>query len=739
MFRKLLVLSALVLPGAVHSAEFSEADSPDSILEEIIVSGYRSTSPLELNASLTLLGQETIHLSTVEHFEELVQMVPNMNLSGEGSRARYFQLRGIGEREQYEGAPNPSVGYIIDDIDLSGIGGVASLYDIQQIEVLRGPQSARYGSSALAGVIYMRSTPPAEQTSTNVELTAGNDGLFSIGAAVGGRLSDRSSGRLSLHHFESNGFRDNDYFGRDDTNGRDELTARGKLQWSFADNWNALLTGLYMDFDNGYDAWTVRNDDKTHSDKPGRDSQETRAASLRLRGPLNDRIDLVSITGLADSDILFSYDGDWGNDDFWQQYGDYIYDYEYINPRERSSLNQEFRLLSSPQGRLFNDSTDWVMGVFVQRLKEDNQILSTGIYDDSGEENYCPPCLTDRRIRSEYEADTLAFFGSLDTRLGEKTGLSIGLRYERWEASYDDEWRDFNYPDNPPGGSSCANFNCEPSENMWGGHLALSYDWQENLRGYARIARGFKAGGFNPSLAALQGVALLEPEFIPYQPEYLWNYELGLKGLWLDGGLSGDLALFYMDRDDAQLSQSSQQVPFDPNSFVFVTYNGEARAYGLEASALWQVNEAWQVHGSLGLLDTKIRESEKTIAVSPNAVNRDLAHAPPYTLNFGTTYTAPGGWFARLDINVIDAYYFDISHNQQSDAYQLVNLRIGKQWGAWGLSAWTRNLFDEDYATRGFYFGNEPPLFENTLYTRFGDPRTYGITLTYDYPKRRHP
>ncbi|MEE8495374.1 MAG: TonB-dependent receptor plug domain-containing protein, partial [Xanthomonadales bacterium] len=123
MFIKLLVLSALALPVAVHSAEFSEANSPDSILEEIIVSGYRSISPLGLNASLTLLGQETIQLSTVEHFEELVQMVPNMNLSGEGSRARYFQLRGIGEREQYEGAPNPSVGYIIDDIDLSGIGG----------------------------------------------------------------------------------------------------------------------------------------------------------------------------------------------------------------------------------------------------------------------------------------------------------------------------------------------------------------------------------------------------------------------------------------------------------------------------------------------------------------------------------------------------------------------------------------------------------------------------------------
>jgi iron complex outermembrane receptor protein len=733
MFRKLLVLTVLALPATADGAGFNEDLSPGQILEEIVVSGYRLTSPLELDTSLSLFDKETIRLATVEHFEELVQMVPNMNLSGEGSRARYFQLRGVGEREQYEGAPNPSVGYIIDDIDLSGIGGVASLYDIQQIEILRGPQSARYGSSALAGVVYMRSAAPSEKTSANVELTAGNDGLFSVGTAVGGRISGQTSGRFSLHYFENNGFRDNDYLGRDDTNGREELTMRGKLRWSISEDWEALLSGLYMDFDNGYDAWTVRNDSITHSNKPSRDSQETWAGSLRIRGSLNDRLDLVSITSLADSDILFSYDGDWGNDDFWQQYGDYIYDYEYINPRERNNLNQELRLLSSPLGRLFNDSTDWVLGVFWQRLEEDNQISSTGIYDDSGEENYCPPCLTDRQISSEYKADTLALFGTLDADLSENLGLSIGLRYERWQARYSDEWQDLNYPGNPPGGNSCTQFDCSPSENLWGGHLALNYDWHENLRTYARIARGFKAGGFNPSLAALQGVAILGPEFIPYQPEYLWNFELGLKGLWLDGSLSSNLALFYMDRDNAQLSQSSQQVPFDPNSFVFVTYNGEARAYGVEVSAEWQINDAWQLHGSLGLLNTKIRLSEKTAEVSPGAVNRDLAHAPPYSLNIGATYTSDGGWFARLDINAIDAYYFDISHNQKSNTYQLVNLRIGKQWGSWALSAWTRNLFDEDYATRGFYFGNEPPLFENTLYTRFGDPRTFGITLNYDY------
>jgi outer membrane receptor protein involved in Fe transport len=253
------------------------------------------------------------------------------------------------------------------------------------------------------------------------------------------------------------------------------------------------------------------------------------------------------------------------------------------------------------------------------------------------------------------------------------------------------------------------------------------------LRAYARIARGFKAGGFNPSLAALQGVAILGPEFIPYDPETLLNYELGLKGLWLNGRLNVNLSIFYMDRKDAQLSQSSQQVPFDPNSFVFVTYNGDARVYGAEATMTWQINQNWQLHGSLGLLDSKLKNSVKTEIVSPSAIGRDLAHAPGYTLNLGGSYHNANGWFGRLDFNAIDAFYFDISHNQKSKAYQLVNLRIGKQWSAWTMSAWGRNIFDEDYASRGFYFGNEPPNFENTLYTKFGDPQTYGISLRYDY------
>jgi len=701
------------------------------VLEEVVVSGYREQPLREAGLSVSVLNAEIIAQASVAHFEELIPLVPNMNLSGEGSRARYLQLRGIGEREQYEGAPNPSVGFFIDDIDLSGMGGVASVFDLQHAEVLRGPQSARFGSSALAGVVYLRSAEPADETGMLAQITTGNDGLLAVGAAIGGGLSDKARGRLSIYHHGSDGFRDNVYLGRN-ANDRDELTARAKLGWEFGSNWEGLLTLLYADNDNGYDAWTVRNDDLTHADHPGRDEQQTLAGSLRIEGPLGDTMNLVSISSLADSEVLFSFDGDWGNDDFWQDYGDYVYDYEYLNPRQRDTISQEFRLVSSPDGRLFSDSTDWVLGVLWRQLDEDNQIDSTGVYDDSGEEAWCTPCLTSRQVDSTFESQSVSLFASTETVLTERLSLSLGLRFERWDASYSDQWRDINYP-GPPGESSCSAFNCDPDDKLWGGHVALSYDLNDTVRGYARIARGFKAGGFNPSLAALQGVAVLGPGFISYAPETLMNYELGLNGLWLDDTLEAGVALFYMDRDDAQLSQSSQQVAFDPNSFVFVTYNGAAEVFGLDASARWQVSDNWRLHGALGLLESDIGDSENTRTVSPDAINRDLAHAPGYTFNLGASFRDDQGWFGRLDSNSIDAFFYDISHNQKSKAYQLVNLRIGKQWGSWSLSAWARNLFDEDYATRGFFFGNEPPWFAPTLYTKFGDPRTYGLNLTYRY------
>lgn len=718
-----------LIAGALLLVAVPAAPADSDPLEEVVVSGYRQAPLREADLSLTLLDETSIEAASVVHFEELVPLVPNLNLSGEGSRARYLQLRGVGEREQYEGAPNPSVGFYLDDIDLSGIGGVVTTFDTERMEVLRGPQSARFGSSALAGMIYARSADPGEHRSSRAELTLGDDGLWTAGAAWGGPITTSLDGRISAFRAASDGFRRNAFLGSH-TNARDERQVRGKLRGTFGDDGSALLTLLYAEADNGYDAWTVRNDARTQSDRPGRDEQRTVAGSLRIEGVVSDGVQLAAVTSLADTDVLFSFDGDWGNGELWLQYGNYVYDYAYRNPRRRDTLGQEVRLLSTPGGRWFNGSTDWLIGISWRRLRERNDIDSQGVYDDRFEEAWCLPCLTDRQVNSDFESDTLAVFVGTETALSGDWSLSLGLRGEHWQARYADRWADINYP-GPPGGSSCSRFDCRPDDTLWGGHLALARGFGESWRAYARIARGFKAGGFNPSLAALQGVAKLGPEFIAYAAESLSNYELGARGEVLDGRLSLDLAVFTMDRNEAQLSQSSQQVDFDPNSFVYVTYNGAASVRGAEASFNWRLDGTWRLHGALGLLASQIGNTEATRAVSPDATGRDLAHAPQWTLNLGASFATPAGWFGRLDLDAADGFYFDISHDQRAGDRRLVNLRLGRSLGDWTLSAWVRNLTDQSYHTRGFWFGNEPPGFEPTLYTRFGDPRSYGLTLSY--------
>ena len=303
-----LAALAAVATAASHLA----LAQPEGLEEIVVTADFREARIEELPVSVTVLDREALRATTQQHFEEAVRSVPNLNLSGEGSRARYFQLRGVGELEQYDGAPNPSIGFIVDDIDFSGLGSVGTLFDIDRVEVLRGPQGTRYGANALGGLVYMRSQAPPAALSADVEATAGSDGTDALGAAFGGPLGDALGFRTSVQTYENNGFRDNVFLGRDDTYGRDELTARGKLAWAPSDDVQVDFTGLYVDVDNGYDAWAIDNGFNTYSDDPGRDAQQSAAGSVRVRAELTS-VDVVSITGLADTDAVFSFDADWGN------------------------------------------------------------------------------------------------------------------------------------------------------------------------------------------------------------------------------------------------------------------------------------------------------------------------------------------------------------------------------------------------------------------------------------------
>jgi outer membrane receptor protein involved in Fe transport len=677
----------------------------------------------DLPASITALDRAEIQALAVQHFEELTRWVPNLNWSGEGSRARYFQLRGIGELEQYEGAPNPAVGFIIDDIDFSGIGGAATLFDTDRVEVLRGPQGTRFGANALAGLVYLQSAEPTLATSADVEATAGDDDTLALGGAVGGAIpgsGDTLSYRAALQSYESDGFRDNKFKNTDNTYKRDEITARLKLRWQPGETWQVDLTGLYLDLDNGYDAFAVDNDFDTFSDKPGKDAQETWAGSLRVETELGGTARFLSISSGALADIDFSFDADWGNDAFWNdpRFGNSVYDYFSSTDRDRKQFTQEFRLVSGPEGRLLGDRGDWVIGAYWQHEDEDNDIQNFARDDFTpgptpGAECFPPydTLVTDPPARcrqdfdSDYEADRYAVFGQLDLALAERVDLGIGLRLERREADYDD--------------SNSERFS--PDDNLWGGDVTLSYQFTDNTRGYGRVARGYRAGGFNINPQIPDGQ-------VQFDDEHLWNYEAGLRSEAADGRWSVGLTLFWQERRDMQVKIPAQDVAGNPIAFAFFTDNAaEGHNAGAELEGRVALTDTISLRGMLGLLDTEVEE----FAVDPALEGREQAHAPDYSFAVGASWNSPRGWFLDVDVTGMDKFYFDFSHDQQSDAYELLNLRAGREWGPWSLSAWVRNLTDKNYAVRGFYFENEPPDFPTREYIRLGDPRHVGVTLRY--------
>ena len=169
------LLSITLLVAGPASVASPVGATPSPPLEEIIVTASLRQQPVgDTPASITVLDQDTLQSAGLHHFADVLGLVPNLNWSGGTSRPRFFQLRGIGELEQYQGAPNPSVGFLIDDIDLSGVGMPATLFDTQQVEVLRGPQGTRYGANALAGLVKIKTRDAAMTPDFHAEVTGAN-------------------------------------------------------------------------------------------------------------------------------------------------------------------------------------------------------------------------------------------------------------------------------------------------------------------------------------------------------------------------------------------------------------------------------------------------------------------------------------------------------------------------------------------------------------------------------------
>ncbi|MGC4030107.1 MAG: TonB-dependent receptor [Steroidobacteraceae bacterium] len=685
MSRRLSVLAIGLFPFALSFAAVA-ADAPDD-LDEIVVTARLIQTPLShLPASASVLDARVLEDTGVAHFGDVLGQIPNLGFAGGTSRPRYFQIRGIGELEQYEGAPNPSVGFLIDDIDFSGIAMPASLFDLARAEVLRGPQGTTYGANALAGLISLRSQAPQPGFAVGGELEAGDYGSFGGGLVLNNSLGESTAWRLALHRYRSDGFRHNAFLDRDDTNGIDESLARLKLHSALSPDLTLDATLLLADSDNGYDAWSLDNSRITQSDRPGVDQQRSRALALAFDYTGWQGFRLRSVTTLLLADSRYAFDGDWGNDAFWGENGPYDF-YETIG-RERRNFSQELRLSGGTA------ATRWVTGLYALRLAEDYDFLDL----DNG--------AVSRQLASNYRAVNAALYGQVDHDWSPALSLSAGLRLERRDARY----RDSNQ------------LAADPVDNMVGGHLALTWHAAEGRDYYAALTRGYKAGGINTGI-------LLPPDKRTFDPESLWNAELGLRTRSAAGHLESQTSLFYMRRGNQQVSSSVQADPADPLTFILLTDNAaRGENYGLESQWRWQALPALTLGANAAWLHARFLDYTLDGRVLDG---RAPPHAPQYQLGLWALLRHPDGWFARVDWQASDGFYFGVSDDERAPAWQLANLRLGYETGRWSASLWVRNLFNEQYAVRGFFFGNEPPDWTPKRYIQNGDPRQWGVKISY--------
>jgi iron complex outermembrane recepter protein len=671
----------------------------DSTLDEVVVSAELRVRELrDLPASATVLDAHTLEIAGVQHFQDVLALVPNLNWSGGTSRPRFFQLRGIGELEQWQGAPNPSVGFLIDGVDFSGIGMPATLSDVERIEVLRGPQGTAYGANALAGLIAINTRNPVREHELNANATVGDYGTYGANGVLGGPVGQgESAWRLVAGNHRSDGFRRNSYLDRNDTNGYDETSARFKLHTQPSESLRADFTAMWVDLDNGYDAFALDNSRTTLSDKPGQDTQLARALAMRLDYGGVRAFDLVSRTTFGTSRGVYSFDGDWGNDAAWG--ANEPYDYFQRFDRDRRTLSEDLRIVS-------RDNVDrganfaWLAGVYALRTDED--VRQRDVYRDLlfGD--------GDLVRDSDYRATNLAAYGEVEWRLGASTVLSAGGRGERRSASYrDTDGADFS-----------------PDETMFGGSLRLRRAIGERANAYLTFARGYKAGGFNIG-------ALVPADRRSFDTETLHSLELGMRAANADESLAGDLALFYMRRKDQQVPTGEQLEPGNPLSFVLYTDNAaRGENFGLEATLRWQLLPALLLDLRAALLETRYLGYEFG---ARNLDGREQAHAPQYQFDVGVEYRGAKGLFARIDFAGLDDFYFDASHDERAPARLLTHLKAGFAADHWRAEVWVRNLFDRYYSQRGFRFGLEPPDFIPARYVQAGDPRHAGVTVTYTF------
>lgn len=723
-YRLTLVAAAAMLAGPLWAQTTAAESSP----QEIIVTAQRRAETLQsVPAALSAITGEQLSRAGIVSIGEVATRVPGFVIGQQGPSSPDMSIRGIGSTDRDAGSDR-SVVVFIDEVYAGRAGGLPpDIFDMERVEVLRGPQGTLYGKNAVGGAVNLVTRRPVHKSSAYAELTAGEHSIVEARGALGGSLGQDVAGRLAFSSRSRGPLYYNAFLGTD----TDDLSAkalRGQLSWSPSDRWQVLFSAdhakdkidgisTYVSptsaaltatgYSPGPDPFVSNNNVKGSLDRT------ISGAHVRIDhdSPLGTitwltgwrQLDMAETRDLAGVPLLQTPAGIRG------------FESTQIMTERSSSASTELRLASDPKR-----TWTYLTGVYYQvedtdRIEERKRQLNAAASD---------PVFTQGA-----KTTSAAIFGQVSLKVTETVNATVGARYTRDE-------RDFALAVTNPRNLASVSpatevFDITASKSWTAFTPKATLDaWlTKDLMTYASIGRGYKAGGYQ-GLAATAAAART-----PFNPEYATSHELGAKSRWLDRTLTLNVAAFQMDYKDLQFRQRILTIPGNQASAIVIVANaGSARIKGGELDAVYSPLPMLSLSMGYSYLDTQITQFNATPGVA-DVTGRELARAPHHTLNTAADFSMPLGGLkanARVDYRRRSGFWFEPSSDLAlfEGGYSLLDARVGlgAANGRWQVDLWGRNLADRRYRTFAQAIGFASSGVSAAT-SRAGEPRTVGVSL----------
>ena len=708
------VLSALAV--AVPQVAFSQS----SALEEVIVTAERRAQDAQdVPIALTIIGSSEISPSGISSISDVALKTPNLTFTQFNIGEPQLFLRGLGTTIDSAGA-DPTVSVFIDDVYVGRSAGATSdLYDLERIEVLRGPQGTLYGRNVTGGAISIVTKRPSNEFEAKLGVTVGNYGLTVLRGLVDGPIGDNLAGNLSFSKRDRDGYAYSNRSGQE-LDDADNFSLRGKLLWDISDNTELLLGFDYSTDDNNGQCRNLTKLDNPAGDhnaggvfvpvlqqiKADTNSEDPRTCAMtieqyaerdvfglsaRLQMEFTNDLSLTSIT--AYRELEYSWLQELGGLDSPPN----LLSVEDNEGDDADQISQEFRLTKDGD-RLF-----WVAGAYYFKENVD-RFANVPIFFGPGSP-VAPGALLDRSWLQSATNTSMALFGQVVWSMTDALALTLGGRH-----TWDEKEMDNAYYSSP--GNEVYNF--KGLEESWDEFTPrVTVDWQitDDHMLFATWSKGYKSGVF---ISQNTTAALAET---PLEPEEATNMEIGAKTRWFDNRLQFNLVYFDLENENQQL--------FRLENFTLVSENFGTESSGIELDFIAALGKNLTLSGMYASLDAEIVGGQFAGNVAPRS--------PDYKYSVALNYNAALGNGAILDfdasVSYSDNWYMEATNQGVSymDDYSIVDasVRYTSSGGNWEVTLWGKNLSDELVTSHSIVssFGGSVEL--------FAPPRTYGVTANY--------